>query len=273
MERRALLLKAWLGYAPAVSAGLVIAYAIQVYAYYRDLGGSVSALDAVGIAAVDIALWLLLSPAVVVLYTELAGKWPASIQIAVQIPAAFLFAALHVLLDGLVNVVVPGTFFGSYTEFMQIFFGAKLFVNVAFYLIIVLVCTAIDYRLRLAGLEAQLSSSEKQQQDLMLHDGHRRIRVPLTEILWFEAVNNYIGVHTLAGTEIARETLAHLNKLLPGDGFARVHRSAIVNLRQIREWQPLARGDGQLTLSDGSTVRVSRRYRSAIQNWLHDRSD
>ena len=74
MERRAILFRAWLGYLPLFSAGLISAYAIQVYVYYRDLGGNVSALEAVGIAAVDIALWLLLSPAVVALYTQLAGK-------------------------------------------------------------------------------------------------------------------------------------------------------------------------------------------------------
>ena len=72
MERRTVLFKAWLGYMPLFSVGLILAYAIQVYFYYRDLGGSVSALEAVGIAAVDIALWLLLSPAIVAPYTQLA---------------------------------------------------------------------------------------------------------------------------------------------------------------------------------------------------------
>ena len=46
MERRTILFKAWLGYMPLFSVGLILAYAIQVYVYYRDLGGSVSALEA-----------------------------------------------------------------------------------------------------------------------------------------------------------------------------------------------------------------------------------
>ncbi len=36
MERRTILFKAWLGYMPLFSVGLILAYAIQVYVYYRD---------------------------------------------------------------------------------------------------------------------------------------------------------------------------------------------------------------------------------------------
>ncbi len=270
MERRAILVKAWFAYLPLFSVGLLFAYAIQVYVYYRDLGGSVSALEAVGIAAVDIALWLLLSPAVVALYTQLAGKWRTSIRIAVQVPSAIFFATAHIMLDGLVNELGSGPFYGSFVSFVEIFFPSKLFVNLGFYLVIVLFCVVVDYRQRLAGLTARLERRKDQPQHITLHDGHRRIRMPLSEILWFEAINNYVGVHTLGGTEIARETLTRLHTLLPEEEFARVHRGAIVNLKQTREWKPLGRGDGQLTLTDGSTVRVSRRYRAAIEGWLHD---
>ena len=271
MERRTLLLKAWLGYVPMVTAGLLIAYTFQVYAYYRSLGGSVTIIDSAGIAMVDIALWLILSPLIIALYTELASKFSINVQAIIQFLAALGFAAGHVVLDGLVNVLLPSPFSGSFTDFMEIFLASKLLVNMAFYLIIVLTCATVDYRIRLAGMVARLERHDSKQVDLMLHDGHRRFRVPLAEILWIEAANNYIGVHTLAGTEIARDTLSRVQDLLPTKQFARVHRSAIVGIRHARSWQPLARGDGQLTLADGRMVRVSRRYRCNIQHWLEDR--
>ena len=204
------------------------------------------------------------------LYTQLTGKWRTSIQIAVQIPAAICFATAHVILDGLVNGLVSGPFYGSFISFVEIFFPSKLFVNLVFYYVILLFCVVVDYRQRLAGLTAELERGGGSTKHITLHDGHRRIRMPLSEILWFEAINNYVGVHTVGGTEIARETLTRLQALLPEEEFARVHRSAIVKLTQTMEWQPLGRGDGRLTLSDGSIVRVSRRYRAAIEGWLRE---
>jgi two-component system LytT family response regulator len=43
--------------------------------------------------------------------------------------------------------------------------------------------------------------------------------------------------------------------------FFRVHRSAIVNLARVREIHPLFRGDCELKLVDGTTVRLSRNRR------------
>jgi hypothetical protein len=270
MERRIVLFKAWLGYVPLLFFGLLFAYSIQVYVYYRDLEGAVSLLGAVEIAAIDVALWVFISPLIIALYTELVSKSSIKIQILIQGLAAFGFAAMHVALDGLVNVWLARSFLGSYSEFLNIFLYSKLFMNLAFYSIIVLILVAVDFQNRVAGLVARLEINDRKQVDLMLHDGHRKFRVPLAEILWIEAANNYIGVHTLSGTEIARDTLSRMEGLLPRGQFARVHRGAIVGMGHARQWQPLARGDGQLTLTDGSTVRVSRRFKESIQNWLED---
>ena len=46
--------------------------------------------------------------------------------------------------------------------------------------------------------------------------------------------------------------------------FARVHRSAIVNLTRVREVRPLRSGEYRMTLADGTTLTVSRTYRDAI---------
>jgi two-component system LytT family response regulator len=57
-----------------------------------------------------------------------------------------------------------------------------------------------------------------------------------------------------------------------GAGFARVHRSSIVNLSRVREVQPLASGDQQIVLSDGSTVRMSRNFRESFAAELASRT-
>ena len=46
--------------------------------------------------------------------------------------------------------------------------------------------------------------------------------------------------------------------------FVRVHRSTVVNVKQVHEMSPWSSGDYRLTLRDGTVVRLSRSYRHAF---------
>lgn len=77
--------------------------------------------------------------------------------------------------------------------------------------------------------------------------------------------DNYIEVHSRERMHLLRETLSTLEARLDPDGFVRVSRSCIVNLRQVRELQPHSSGDFVVVLADDSEVQGSRRYRGAIE--------
>jgi DNA-binding LytR/AlgR family response regulator len=51
--------------------------------------------------------------------------------------------------------------------------------------------------------------------------------------------------------------------------FVRVHRSTIVQVERIVRVEPSANRDAVLTLRDGKTLRVSRTYRSRLDELLH----
>jgi two-component system LytT family response regulator len=76
----------------------------------------------------------------------------------------------------------------------------------------------------------------------------------------------YARIHGDEGATLVRESLTSLESRLPVGAFRRVHRSALINLRHVMLLAPVAHGDMRLRLSDGSEVRVSRRYRSAIRD-------
>ena len=57
---------------------------------------------------------------------------------------------------------------------------------------------------------------------------------------------------------------ARAGRFAGAHGFVRAHRSAIVNIAHVREIEPLTSGDQRLTLSDGTTVKVSRTYRASV---------
>jgi two-component system LytT family response regulator len=50
--------------------------------------------------------------------------------------------------------------------------------------------------------------------------------------------------------------------------FARIHRSAIVNLDFIRELNPMWGGDYRVFLQNGTQLTLSRNYRSGVRDTL-----
>lgn len=103
-----------------------------------------------------------------------------------------------------------------------------------------------------------------------------RIRVPTPggdlvldadEIKWIEADDYYAAIHSTRGRHLIRESLSSLEQRLDGSQFVRVHRSAIVNVNQIRELRNEG-GETLLVLRDGARVPVSRRRRERVTRLL-----
>jgi two-component system LytT family response regulator len=58
--------------------------------------------------------------------------------------------------------------------------------------------------------------------------------------------------------------MAALEARLSPDRFRRIHRSTMVNLDRLRSIAPDAAGDFQVTLTDGTLLRMSRRFRDRV---------
>ena len=61
-----------------------------------------------------------------------------------------------------------------------------------------------------------------------------------------------------------RETLNTMEKKLSAFGFIRIHRSAIVKKQSIRELKPTDNGDYLITLRNGKSLNLSRRYKESM---------
>ena len=96
----------------------------------------------------------------------------------------------------------------------------------------------------------------------------REFLVKVDQIDWIEASGNYVNLHVGERVYPLRETMAGIQAKLEGLGFARVHRSAIVNLDRVREIEPFDTGDARAHLTAGGRVPVSRRYRQALKDRL-----
>jgi two-component system LytT family response regulator len=97
-----------------------------------------------------------------------------------------------------------------------------------------------------------------------------RLRViPVEDVIWIEAADNYVQVHTAAGSALVRETMKTLEARLDPAHFVRVHRSAIVAIGRVRELRPLDSGDYKVVLDGGHATTMSRTYRDEVLRRIH----
>lgn len=99
--------------------------------------------------------------------------------------------------------------------------------------------------------------------------GSRTLFIRVDAVEWIGADGDYAVLHAGTRTYMVRESLHQLALQLDPARFVRVHRSSIVRLDQVAEFQPLTNRDALLRLHDGTPVRVSRTYVDNLLSALH----
>lgn len=96
----------------------------------------------------------------------------------------------------------------------------------------------------------------------------RTIVIPVVDIDWIRADDNYVRIQVGGVTYLHRETLRHLHASLDPNHFLRIHRSIVVNMERIREVHTLFQGHAEVVLRDGTRLDLSRRFRNAARGAL-----
>jgi two-component system, LytTR family, response regulator len=96
----------------------------------------------------------------------------------------------------------------------------------------------------------------------------RIVFLPVSDIRWISAEENYVRINTQTETHLLRETMARLEEKLDPEMFLRVHRSSIVNLQHVKEVRTEADGEYTVILVNGEKLTMSRGYRSRINELL-----
>lgn len=94
----------------------------------------------------------------------------------------------------------------------------------------------------------------------------RILFLPVSEIRWIAAEENYVRICTGTENHLLRETMTNIENKLDSKTFLRVHRSAIVNLRYVKEVRREGQSEFSVLLSNGQKVAMSRSYHSRIDN-------
>lgn len=133
-------------------------------------------------------------------------------------------------------------------------------------------------RLRLGHLEEMTRRMDELLRDLRKHgpgpdrllvkSRGRAFFVKTADIDWIEAEGNYARIHIGDDAHLVRETMTGLTEWLEPVGFARIHRSTIVNLDRVQEIQPWFKGDQLVILHDGTRHSLTRKYRARLEELI-----
>lgn len=133
----------------------------------------------------------------------------------------------------------------------------------------------ISQQSQAAASDSLLSSVETLQRQLTktaksisvkTDDGYFRLNV--SDIIYLESVGDHVCIHLKDKQLITRQTLKHYIAELSEFGFYQVHKSYQVNAEHVKQAKKLRFNDHQLILTNNENIRLSRRYKSVLNNLI-----
>lgn len=92
--------------------------------------------------------------------------------------------------------------------------------------------------------------------------------IAVTDIDCIEGAGVYVTLHVAGKELLYRTSLSELAQNSDPARFVRIHRSAIVNLESIVQMETLSHGEFEILLKNGGRARVSRTYRTLLEQRL-----
>lgn len=102
-----------------------------------------------------------------------------------------------------------------------------------------------------------LQLPEQSQRIVVKDGGHIKI-IPLPEVLYIEAADDYVKVTTADKYFLKHQRMAHFEAQLPAHQFVRVHRSYIVNVQHIHKVELYEKENYCVILRNNAKIPVSR---------------
>lgn len=102
------------------------------------------------------------------------------------------------------------------------------------------------------------AQSPLQQNRVVVKDGSRIKIIPVNQIHYLEAADDYIKIVTAEGTFLKKRTMNFFEQSLSNYHFVRVHRSYIVNTQLITRIDAYEKDSHLLLLTSGAKIAVSK---------------
>jgi DNA-binding LytR/AlgR family response regulator len=103
---------------------------------------------------------------------------------------------------------------------------------------------------------------EHQPESIFVRTNQKYEKVDFEDILFVEALDNYISIHTLKKKYITHTTLSSFIQRLPSQRFVQIHKSYVINVEKVTSLE------GNLIGIETCKLPISKSYRSVIKELL-----
>lgn len=105
---------------------------------------------------------------------------------------------------------------------------------------------------------------------LLVRERGRTVRISPAQIDYVETADHYLCVRSGERTHLMRGSLTEFARRLEKEGFVRVHRSALIPLRQVSTIHERCNGDADIVLRCGKRLPLSRSFRKEFDRRLRE---
>ncbi len=113
-----------------------------------------------------------------------------------------------------------------------------------------------------------VSNSPLQRERIVVKSGSSIIVIPVYDILYLEAADDFVKIFTRKGHWLKNKTMSHFEQQLDASQFIRVHRSFIVNISEITRLEPYEKDSHIILLKSGEKIPVSKTGMSKLKEVL-----
>jgi len=97
---------------------------------------------------------------------------------------------------------------------------------------------------------------------IFIKSGNKFFKVNFSEIIYIEAMKDYLKIHTADYKLVTHQTMTEMEKILPSRQFIRVHKSFIVSARHIRSVY------GSSIETEKDTIPIGLSYKNSVMNFI-----
>jgi len=104
----------------------------------------------------------------------------------------------------------------------------------------------------------EMPAQAPQNERVVVKTGGKIRIIPITEIHYLEAADDYVKIFTADGNFLKNKTMGYFENSLPAQQFVRVHRSYLVNIGEVTRIDPYEKENHLALLRSGARIPVSR---------------
>jgi two-component system LytT family response regulator len=121
---------------------------------------------------------------------------------------------------------------------------------------------------RTLALLEELKARSRHVDRLLIKSAGRAFFLKTEEIDWIEAEGKYVRLYVGRESYLLRDGIGSLETQLDPQKLVRIHRSTIVNIDRVKEFQPWFNHEYRVVLRDGTELMLSRSCRKKLAELL-----